>query len=82
MSGEIIRYAFIAYLGLTILDCLQRRGFLTRARDADPRPLSTMETTLGVTAVGIIATFLGGKCHDRAAAAPMWFEHVPGYVHG
>ncbi|ALI08754.1 MULTISPECIES: sulfite exporter TauE/SafE family protein [Pseudomonas] len=59
MSGEIIRYAFIAYLGLTILDCLLRRGFLTRARDADPRPLSAMETTLGGTAVGIIATFLG-----------------------
>ncbi|UZE16706.1 sulfite exporter TauE/SafE family protein [Pseudomonas sp. B21-054] len=59
MSGEIIRYAFIAYLGLTILDCLLRQGFLTRASDAVPRPLSAMETTLGGAAVGIIATFLG-----------------------
>ncbi|MDT8904975.1 MULTISPECIES: sulfite exporter TauE/SafE family protein [Pseudomonas] len=59
MSGEIIRYVFSAYLALTILDCLLRRGFLTRQSYVVPRSLSTLETTLGGTAVGIIATFLG-----------------------
>lgn len=59
LSGEIIRYAFIAYLGLTILDCLLRRGFLTHTSDAVPRPLATMESVLGGTTIGIIATVLG-----------------------
>lgn len=59
ITDEIIRYAFIAYLGLTILDCLLRRGFLTRISEIAPRPLSVMETAFGGSAVGIIATFLG-----------------------
>ncbi|MCQ6257790.1 sulfite exporter TauE/SafE family protein [Pseudomonas sp. Q11] len=59
LNGEVIRYAFMAYLGLTILDCLLRRGFLTRASDAVLRPLAPMETALGGTTIGIIATMLG-----------------------
>ncbi|WLH13995.1 sulfite exporter TauE/SafE family protein [Pseudomonas hefeiensis] len=59
LNGEVIRYAFMAYLGLTILDCLLRRGFLTRASDAVLRPLAPMETALGGTTTGIIATMLG-----------------------
>lgn len=59
LNGEIIRYAFMAYLGLTILDCLLRRGFLTRPSDAVLRPLAPMETALGGTTIGIIATMLG-----------------------
>ncbi|QXH97665.1 sulfite exporter TauE/SafE family protein [Pseudomonas ogarae] len=59
MNGEIIRYAFISYLGLTILDCLLRRGFLTRGSDSVPRRLAKTETVLGGATIGIIATFLG-----------------------
>ncbi len=33
-SGDFIRLAFVAYLAITILDCLLRRGFLSRAEDA------------------------------------------------
>ncbi|MBA1379021.1 sulfite exporter TauE/SafE family protein [Pseudomonas brassicacearum] len=58
-NGEIIRCAFIAYLGLTILDCLLRRGFLSHTSGAASRPMAIMETTLGGATIGVIATFLG-----------------------
>ncbi|MHC3824064.1 sulfite exporter TauE/SafE family protein [Pseudomonas sp. G3-19] len=59
VSGEIIRYAFIAYLGVTIIDCLLRRGFLTRSEGIIPRRLSSTETSAGGVGIGAIATFLG-----------------------
>lgn len=59
-SGEVIRYAFIAYLGATIADCLLRRGFLERTDVVAPRRLGRMETSGGGLGIGIIATFLGG----------------------
>lgn len=59
VSGEVIRYAFIAYLGVTIVDCLLRRGFLTHAKDVVPRRLGRMETSGGGVGIGAIATFLG-----------------------
>lgn len=59
VSGEVIRYAFIAYLGVTIIDCLLRRGFLTQSEGVIPRRLSRTETSGGGVGIGAIATFLG-----------------------
>ncbi|MCU1759907.1 sulfite exporter TauE/SafE family protein [Pseudomonas sp. 14P_8.1_Bac3] len=59
VSGEVIRYAFIAYLGATIADCLFRRGFLTHTSNEIPRPLGTAEVSAGGVGIGAIATFLG-----------------------
>jgi uncharacterized membrane protein YfcA len=58
-SGEVIRYAFIAYLGVTIADCLLRRGFLTAPDTAIPRRLGRAEVSGGGVGIGTIATFLG-----------------------
>ncbi|AZC39242.1 sulfite exporter TauE/SafE family protein [Pseudomonas chlororaphis] len=58
VSGEVMRYAFIAYLALTIADCLMRRGFLEQADTRTPRRLGRLETTGGL-GIGVIATFLG-----------------------
>ena len=59
VSGEVIRYAFIAYLGVTIVDCLFRRGFLTASDTAIPRRLGRAEVSGGGAGIGVIATFLG-----------------------
>jgi uncharacterized membrane protein YfcA len=59
VSGEVIRYAFIAYLGVTIVDCLVRRGFLTRTDNSIPRRLGRAEVSGGGVGIGAIATFLG-----------------------
>ncbi|MHC8402341.1 sulfite exporter TauE/SafE family protein [Pseudomonas sp. MDT1-17] len=59
VSGEVIRYAFIAYLGVTIADCLLRRGFLTPSDTAIPRRLGKAEVSGGGVGIGAIATFLG-----------------------
>ena len=59
VSGEVIRYAFIAYLGVTIVDCLFRRGFLTHTNNAIPRRLGRTEASGGGVGIGVIATFLG-----------------------
>ncbi|AJO81814.1 sulfite exporter TauE/SafE family protein [Pseudomonas sp. MRSN 12121] len=58
-SGKLIRYAFIAYLALTIADCLLRRGFLQQAERRSARRLGRGETLSGGLGIGIIATFLG-----------------------
>ncbi|WP_097304720.1 sulfite exporter TauE/SafE family protein [Pseudomonas chlororaphis] len=58
VNGEVMRYAFIAYLALTIADCLVRRGFLEQADTRTPRRLGRLETTGGL-GIGVIATFLG-----------------------
>ncbi|MHC8365736.1 sulfite exporter TauE/SafE family protein [Pseudomonas sp. ZT5P21] len=59
VSGEVIRYAFIAYLGVTIVDCLFRRGFLTHTDKKNPRRLGRAEVSGGGVGIGVIATFLG-----------------------
>ncbi|WP_185546032.1 sulfite exporter TauE/SafE family protein [Variovorax sp. KBW07] len=58
-DGEWVRWAFVAYLGATILDCLLRPGFLTRAAPAMVRPSSRAATASGSLAIGFIAAFLG-----------------------
>lgn len=58
-SGELVRYAFIAYLAVTILDCLLRQGFLTQRGAETPRPLGQAVVVGGGIVIGAIATFLG-----------------------
>ncbi|OLF52644.1 sulfite exporter TauE/SafE family protein [Pseudomonas chlororaphis] len=59
VSGEVMRYAFVAYLALTIADCLLRRGFLQQAGTRVPRRLGPAQTLGGGLSIGAIATFLG-----------------------
>jgi uncharacterized membrane protein YfcA len=58
-SGDVVRYAFIAYLGVTILDCLLRQGFMAQHEARAARPLGQGVTVGGGVVVGVIATFLG-----------------------
>jgi uncharacterized membrane protein YfcA len=58
-SGDFIRYAFIAYLAVTIADCLLRRGFLRQDDRRQARHLGGTEVVGGGIAIGLIATFLG-----------------------
>jgi uncharacterized protein len=58
-SGDFIRYAFIAYLAVTIADCLLRRGFLNQGDTPQPRHLRGTEVVGGGIAIGLVATFLG-----------------------
>lgn len=57
-GGEGLRAAFIAYLGLTILDCLFRPGFMTRATRL-ARPMRRRAAALIGLGIGAIAAFLG-----------------------
>ncbi|WP_213881819.1 sulfite exporter TauE/SafE family protein [Pseudomonas sp. dw_358] len=56
MSSEGIRIAFMVYLGLTIADCLLRKGFLQPA--GQPRTTLRGSPLKGV-AIGTVATLLG-----------------------
>ncbi|CAB3926490.1 sulfite exporter TauE/SafE family protein [Achromobacter ruhlandii] len=58
-SGDLVRYAFIAYLAVTIVDCLLRQGFLARHEAQAARPLGQGVTVGGGVVIGVIATFLG-----------------------
>ncbi|AKQ57188.1 sulfite exporter TauE/SafE family protein [Bordetella hinzii] len=55
-SGAVLRWAFLAYLGITIADCLLRKGFLD---GAPARPLGAAATAGAGLGIGAIATFLG-----------------------
>lgn len=55
-SGQLLRWAFLIYLGITIADCLLRKGFLD---GASARPMSRSGTALAGIIIGSIATFLG-----------------------
>jgi uncharacterized membrane protein YfcA len=58
-SSTTMRYAFVVYLGITIVDCLLRKGFLARGDTAAPRALGTLANVAGGTLIGTVATFLG-----------------------
>ncbi|NMK46597.1 sulfite exporter TauE/SafE family protein [Achromobacter sp. Bel] len=59
-SGDLVRWIFIAYLGVTILDCLLRQGFLAQQHETQaPQPLGQGVVVGGGVAIGAIATFLG-----------------------
>lgn len=59
VSGGIVRFAFVAYLGLTILDSVMRRGFLSHTQVAKAQRLSHTTVIAGGIVIGSIATFLG-----------------------
>jgi len=58
-SGDLVRYAFIAYLGVTILDCLLRQGFMAHTDTQGAQPLGQGVIVGGGVVIGAIATFLG-----------------------
>ncbi|MCS4295172.1 putative membrane protein YfcA [Comamonas sp. BIGb0152] len=58
LSGSWIRWAFIFYLGLTILDSLFRSGF-TWKNAAQMRPLAKPVAAVAGLSMGAIAAFLG-----------------------
>lgn len=58
-NGEWIHWAFVAYLAVTLLDCLLRKGFLNHTLQMKRQALSSPTSmTLGI-AIGGIAAFLG-----------------------
>jgi uncharacterized protein len=58
-SDLILRSLFAAYLALTIIDSLVRRGFLRASNSVEPRPLGRAISTAGGVGVGAVASFLG-----------------------
>lgn len=56
---KLLHILFVAYLGLTIVDSVARRGFLGRPATASPTPLRSYESTLGGVGIGAVASFLG-----------------------
>jgi hypothetical protein len=58
-DGEFVRWAFIVYLGATILDCVFRPGFLAHTAPSVARPLSRQVATFGSFVIGLVAAFLG-----------------------
>lgn len=60
VSDGVLRWAFVAYLGVTILDCLLRRGFLILPADSAPRRRMPAPVTAAAgLVIGAVATFLG-----------------------
>jgi len=63
LSGHIgdalLHRLFIAYIGVTILDSVLRRGFLTTRPGSPPSRLSRSAMTVGGVAIGAIASMLG-----------------------
>ncbi|KAF1008652.1 MAG: hypothetical protein GAK28_01076 [Luteibacter sp.] len=58
LRGDWVRWAFVAYLGVTILDCLVRPGFMAPAATS-MRTMSRRATALAGLVIGAIAAFLG-----------------------
>ncbi|ARP85394.1 sulfite exporter TauE/SafE family protein [Bordetella genomosp. 9] len=58
LSGDWVRWAFVAYLAATILDSLLRPGFLHDASERI-RPMSRLATAAAGIIIGTIAAFLG-----------------------
>ena len=58
LSGDWVRWAFVAYLGATILDSTLRPGFL-HGSPAQARTLSRPATAAIGVGIGTIASFLG-----------------------
>ena len=54
---RLLHWLFVAYIAVTIVDCLARSGFVSRR--TEPAPLGAVQVTLGGTAIGAIASFLG-----------------------
>lgn len=70
LEGAWLRWAFVAYLGLTILDCLLRAGFRDtnvagaageagKAGKAGMRPMGGLQTASAGLGIGAVAALLG-----------------------
>ncbi|MFH0178589.1 sulfite exporter TauE/SafE family protein [Streptomyces cacaoi] len=59
VGGTALRLLFAAYLLVTIIDSLVRKGFLSVAHRMRPKPLGRGTTTLGGTGIGLVAAGLG-----------------------
>lgn len=55
----VLHVLFIAYLSITIVDSLVRRGFISRQPGAPERRLGPATTRLGGLGIGAVASFLG-----------------------
>ncbi|MFP8965193.1 sulfite exporter TauE/SafE family protein [Pokkaliibacter sp. CJK22405] len=58
VSSAPLRWLFISYLGITILDCLFRPGF-TAPSSGEVHPLGKVTTAIGGTLIGGVAACLG-----------------------
>lgn len=58
-DSQMLRLAFVAYLAITIMDCLLRRGFIEQLTNSQPKVLSPLATVPGGLGIGAIATMLG-----------------------
>ncbi len=60
VSSNFLKWAFVIYLGLTILDCLLRGGFIRQNRAQNPvlPPPLLASSGIGI-GIGIVAAFLG-----------------------
>ncbi len=55
----VLHLLFIAYLAITIVDSLLRRGFISRSPSAPERRLGPVTTSVGGVGIGAVASFLG-----------------------
>lgn len=58
LSGDWVRWAFIVYLGITVLDSILRPGFMQEAA-SHVRPMGRTATAAAGVVIGTIAAFLG-----------------------
>lgn len=59
VTDAVLHVLFIVYLGVTIVDSLLRKGFLTSARQSSPAELGRFAVTGGGVGIGVVASFLG-----------------------
>ncbi|WP_417234485.1 sulfite exporter TauE/SafE family protein [Arthrobacter sp.] len=59
VPDALLHVLFIAYLAITIVDSLLRRGFISRSADAPERRLGPVTTSVGGLGIGAVASFLG-----------------------
>jgi uncharacterized protein len=57
-AESLLHWLFVGYLAVTMIDCLLRRGFVSRAV-GEVRPLTAVQSTAGGVVVGVVAGFLG-----------------------
>ena len=83
IDGGLVRLAFIAYLAVTLADCLLRQGFLAHDGGGQPRPLGGAATAGGGLAIGAVAAFLGvGGSVMTVPLLPARPADGPGRGHG
>ncbi|GAA4531893.1 sulfite exporter TauE/SafE family protein [Amycolatopsis samaneae] len=58
-DDAVLRFLFVAYLALTIVDSVLRKGFLRPGATDRPRTLGRVTATAGGVGIGAVASFLG-----------------------